>query len=191
MRKSTTSFLFPDLNVWLSLSHQAHVHHRVAVAWFELLADSDRLCFCRITQIGLLRLLTAKAIMNAEVLTPRQAWDVYDRWSEDDRIVFVHERTTREPLFRLSSRTNRSSAQYWTDSYLIAFAPTAGFQLATFDRGIRERAVGAALLGDEWLVAAAPVFDQICRSRQCGRLGESRRAIISLSRVYSRPVRDG
>ena len=41
----TTSFLFPDINVWAALTHGAHVHHLVAIDWFESLEPDVRFCF--------------------------------------------------------------------------------------------------------------------------------------------------
>jgi uncharacterized protein len=146
MRKSTSSFLFPDLNVWLALSYEAHVHHRIAYAWFESLSEGARLCFCRITQIGLLRLLTTEAVMKAEVLTHRQAWQIYDRWLEDGRVAFVDEPATLEPIFRSESWSPHPAPKNWSDSYLIAFARSAGFELVTFDKGLYQRAGEGILL---------------------------------------------
>ena len=63
----------------MALSFQGHVHHDIAPEWFESLDDRDdaRLCFCRITQLSLLRLITTEAVMRKhEVLSQRQAWDV-------------------------------------------------------------------------------------------------------------------
>ncbi len=147
MKESTTSFLFPDLNVWLALSYESHVHHRVASAWFDALLDSSRLCFCRMTQIGLLRLLTTEQIMNSqEVLTQRQAWQVYDRLLEDDRIVFIDEPADLETAFRSASQLRRAAPKDWADSYLIAFAQSAGFRLVTFDKAISKKASNVILL---------------------------------------------
>lgn len=83
MPASTTSFLFPDINVWVALTHAAHVHHDVARNWFTELPIDVRFSFCRLTQLGFLRLLTAEAVMGDEVLSQKQAWAVYDRWLED------------------------------------------------------------------------------------------------------------
>jgi toxin-antitoxin system PIN domain toxin len=147
MKESTTSFLFPDLNVWLALSYESHVHHRIASAWFDSLSDSSRLCFCRMTQIGLLRLLTAEQIMTAhEVLTQRQAWQVYDQLIEDDRIVFVDEPPALERAFRAASQLRRAAPKDWADSYLIAFAESAGFRIVTFDEAIGRKASDSILL---------------------------------------------
>ncbi len=147
MKESTTSFLFPDLNVWLALSYESHIHHRVASAWFDSLLDSSRLCFCRMTQIGLLRLLTTEQIMNPqEVLTQRQAWLVYDQLLEDDRIVFIDEPADLEIAFRSASQLRRAAPKDWADSYLIAFARSAGFRLVTFDKAISRKANDVVLL---------------------------------------------
>ena len=85
----TTSFLFPDVNVWVALTHGRHVHHSVAHDWLSSLDDDARLCFCRITQLGLLRLLTAEAVMGDETMGQVDAWSVYDRWLANDRVTFL------------------------------------------------------------------------------------------------------
>jgi predicted nucleic acid-binding protein len=74
MRKSSSSFLFPDIKVWLALSYERHVHYPVARKWFEQLDGDSLLCFCRLTQIGLLRLLTTGALMDIDVLSQADAW---------------------------------------------------------------------------------------------------------------------
>jgi len=147
MRKSTTSFLFPDLNVWLALSYDGHAGYRTASEWFKGLPESARLCFCRHTQLGYLRLLTTESVMNEGVLTQIEAWKTYDRWLEDDRVVFADEPSTLEPMFRALSRLNAPASKVWGDAYLIAFAQSSGFRLVTFDRPMAKKAEGVILLG--------------------------------------------
>ena len=79
MPGSTTS-LFPDINVWVALTYEGHAHHRTAASWFATLKPDMSLVFCRLTQLGLLRLLTTDAVMGDEVMTQPQAWAAYDRW---------------------------------------------------------------------------------------------------------------
>ncbi|HVM74144.1 MAG TPA: TA system VapC family ribonuclease toxin [Candidatus Saccharimonadales bacterium] len=146
MRRSTTSFLFPDLNVWLALSYQAHAHHLIAQSWFVALPETARLCFCRLTQMGLLRMLTTQAIMRDEVMTQGQAWQVYDTWLADERVFFAEEPPTLEPAFRALTRSGRAANKDWGDSYLIAFARSAGFELVTFDKAMQGKADGILLL---------------------------------------------
>jgi hypothetical protein len=57
--------LFPDINLWVALTYEGHVHHAVAAAWFGKLPPDATFAFCRFTQLGLLRLLTTKAVMGA------------------------------------------------------------------------------------------------------------------------------
>jgi toxin-antitoxin system PIN domain toxin len=133
----TTSFLFPDINVWVALTHGGHVHHLVASDWFDSLDPDVRLCFCRITQLGPLRLLTAEAVMGEEVMRQDQAWAVYDRWLEDDRVSLLEEPAGLERRFRTLTRRKQAAPKTWADAYLAAFAESAQVTLVTFDRGFR------------------------------------------------------
>ena len=148
MRGFTTSFLFPDINVWVALTHGGHVHHFVAHDWFEALDDRARFCFCRFTQLGLLRLLTAEAVMGDEVLTQMSAWSVYDRWLQDDRVTFVDEPTGLDRKFRALSRSRQASPKAWADAYLAAFADASSMTLVTLDRAFRGKAGSLILLQD-------------------------------------------
>jgi uncharacterized protein len=69
MPPSTTS-LFPDINVWIALTYEGHRHHANAADWFATLPPDASFAFCRFTQLGLLRLLTTKAVMSDEVMDP-------------------------------------------------------------------------------------------------------------------------
>ena len=55
-----------------------HVHHLVSSDWFQSLDRDVRFCFCRFTQLGLLRLLTAEAVMGDEVMHQVDAWALSD-----------------------------------------------------------------------------------------------------------------
>jgi uncharacterized protein len=147
MTRSTTSFLFPDLSVWLALSIQSHVHHRAAAQWLAALSGSQRLCFCRRTQLGLLRLPTTAQLMgDDEVLTQVQAWSIYDDWLSDERVLYLDEPLDLEESFRRLTQLRRAAPKDWADSYLIAFAQSAGIRLVTFDKAIGHRASDTILL---------------------------------------------
>ena len=140
MTKSTTSFLFPDVNVWLALSVERHSHHCVAAEWLERERQTLRLCFCRFTQTGLLRLLTTVELMGKdEVQTHQQALRIYDSWMHDERVVFIPEPADLEVPLRNLTQLRRAAHKDWADSYLIAFTETAGLQLVTFDRAVAYR----------------------------------------------------
>jgi toxin-antitoxin system PIN domain toxin len=148
MRESTTSFLFPDINVWVALTCERHVHHVVANDWLSDLHESSRLLFCRFTQLGLLRLLTADAVMGAEVMSQRQAWTVYDHWLQDERVEFLDEPSGLDGRFRALTRSRQAAPKVWADGYLAAFASAARLTLVTFDRGLRAKAQPAVLLSE-------------------------------------------
>ncbi len=135
------SSLFPDVNVWLALTHSRHVHHGIASAWFLSLAD-EPIFFCRFTQLGLLRLLTNQPVMGAEVMTQRMAWRTYRQWFEDDRVEFHREPESAEfeRLFEEFSSKPHPSPKLWADAYLAAFAQASGLTLVTFDRAFQVRA---------------------------------------------------
>lgn len=146
MPKSTKSFLFPDINVWIALTFDGHVHHLRARNWFES-AGAARLFFCRFTQLGLLRLLTAEAVMSRDnVMTQQQAWKIYDRWLQDERINFLDEPPEIEPPFRAMTQSRQASPKDWADSYLVAFAMAAQLTLVTFDQAFAVKAKQLILL---------------------------------------------
>ena len=87
----STTLLFPDINVWVALTYEGHVHHTTAATWFTALPPDVTLAFCRFTQLGILRLLTTAVVMGDEVMTQPQAWAAYDRWLQDPRVDFVDE----------------------------------------------------------------------------------------------------
>jgi toxin-antitoxin system PIN domain toxin len=147
MPASTTSFLFPDINVWIALTFDGHVHHFIAAKWFDSLALDSRLFFCRFTQLGLLRLLTAEAVMgHNDVLNQSQAWQAYDTWLEDDRISFLDEPPGVERAFRGLSRHRRPAPKDWADSYLSAFATASQMSVVTFDRALGRKATSSLVL---------------------------------------------
>jgi toxin-antitoxin system PIN domain toxin len=147
MQKSTTSFLFPDINVWIALTIERHVHHICATKWFESIGGSGRLFFCRFTQLGLLRLLTLEAVMGQnEVMAQAEAWKTYDRWLQDERVSFLDEPPEVEPAFRALTQSGQAAPKDWADSYLAAFAIAAQLILVTFDRGMATKVTKAVLL---------------------------------------------
>jgi len=147
MPRFTTSFLFPDINVWVALTYEGHVHHAIARSWFASAGDSLRLFFCRFTQLGLLRLLTAVPVMGKdEVMTQAEAWGAYDRWLQDERVAFLDEPSGLETPFRAMTQASRSATKDWADSYLAAFALASQLTLVTFDRGFQNKAKQLILL---------------------------------------------
>jgi len=132
----------------VALSYDRHVHHIAALRWFEALAPTSRLFFCRLTQLGLLRLLSAGAVMGPDQAKSQQeAWKAYDLWLEDQRVEFLDEPSGLEPTFRAMTRSAKASPKDWADSYLAAFAQAARLTVITFDRAFQNKAKDVVLLG--------------------------------------------
>lgn len=144
----TTSSLFPDVNVWVALTHARHVHHQVASDWLATLDADVRMYFCRITQLGLLRLLTASAVMGDDVLTQREAWQAYDRWMAKEHVAQLEEPAGLEGRFRARAQSRQATPQAWADAYLAAFADASQITLVTFDRAFRGKVKPLILLGE-------------------------------------------
>lgn len=140
-------FLFPDSNVWIAMSLEVHVHHAPARQWLSSLASDSRLCFCRVTQMSFLRLLTAEAVMGQDgVLTQAEAWKTYDRWLENESVSLLPEPARIDPQFRSLSNQNHPAPKAWTDAYLSAFASAADLTLVSFDQGFRGKVKNLQLL---------------------------------------------
>jgi uncharacterized protein len=127
----TSKICLPDVNVWLALVSMRHVHNGVAVRWLEQCEDA--LAFCRVSQMGLLRLLTNTRVMGVDVLRPGDAWRAYEDVMRDSRTRFVAEPGGLEGVWK--SLMEASGPGAWTDAYLMALAQAQGLYVVTFDKG--------------------------------------------------------
>lgn len=137
MSKSTTSLSFPDVNVWLALTLENHIHRETAKSWWR--AGDGPIAFTRITQIGLLRLLTTPAAMDGKPLGMNDAWRVHDRFFEDDRVMLLPESDDVETYFREYASGRIASPKIWADAWLLAIARGAAGTVVTFDRALGAR----------------------------------------------------
>lgn len=125
-----------DVNLWLATVVAEHTHHARALEWWraEVVSGERRVAFCRLTQLGLLRLLGNEAVMGAQVKTAREAWALYERFLDSDRVVFTSEPEGIDVFLRESISYNQRAGKFWTDAYLAAFAQAGALRLVTFDR---------------------------------------------------------
>ena len=135
------------MNVWLALAHEIHPHHKAVKIWSDSLDPGSIVCFCRFTQLGLLRLLTNQSAMRADVLTQLEAWDAYDALLDDPNNQMMDEPGGIDPLFRQGTSSNERATKQWADGYLAAFAEAANLTLVTLDRALAAKVKGAVLLG--------------------------------------------
>ncbi|MGA9060589.1 MAG: TA system VapC family ribonuclease toxin [Terracidiphilus sp.] len=125
------------MNVWLALATPEHVHAHLAKLWWE--RESGTIAFCRLTQLGFLRLMTTAAAMDGKPLTIAEAWRVHDRFYEDDRVTLISEPAEVETRFREKATGRTVSPKVWADAWLLAFAQAAEGVLVTFDRALSSR----------------------------------------------------
>jgi toxin-antitoxin system PIN domain toxin len=124
-----------DVNVWIALVAEQHIHHPPGLRWFRNLVN-EQLAFCRVTQMGFLRLLTNKHVMREEVMNPYQAWEAYRILRSDRRVGYMDEPAGLSEFWHSFTQGQAASPNLWTDAYLCAFAQAARLTLATFDAKI-------------------------------------------------------
>lgn len=131
MLKSKTTL--PDINIWVALVSERHMHHNLAREWFAAL-PSDSAAFCRVSQMGLLRLLTNSRVMGEDTVTQQQAWQVYEQLRRNSRVVLGAEPAEFEETWKRLTQAGFPGKDRWTDAYLGAFALRHDLVLVTFDR---------------------------------------------------------
>lgn len=131
----------PDINVWIALASDRHVHHEAAKNWFAAVEPGGA-AFCRVTQMGFLRLITNRHVMVADVVTQKEAWQVYQKLSRDPRVTYLHEPSGIENEWQRLTQSGSASTNTWTDAYLAAFALMRGLKAVSFDGGF-EKLLGA------------------------------------------------
>jgi toxin-antitoxin system PIN domain toxin len=129
--------LLPDVNLWLALVFNAHIHHPPALAWFNNL--SNEIChFCRLTQLGFLRLANNPKVFPKDAVSV--AWQLCDTTLTDPRVAFATEPSGLEAAWRHFTHGQQFSPKLWNDAYLAAFAQAGGYEVVTFDQGFAQYA---------------------------------------------------
>src|ERR1700722_2096769 len=121
----------PDVNVLIALAIAEHIHHRAAQAWLD--SSQGPIVFCRVTQMGLLRILTNRHALGPDALSPSHAWGAFDAFLRTSRISMSEEPAALDRHWRASTLREKHGTNWWTDTYLAAFAFAAGLTLVTFD----------------------------------------------------------
>lgn len=140
------SLIFPDANVWLALNFSRHVHNPSAVNWYQTLEASATFVFCRHTQLGLFRLLSAEVVMQRDTLTQKECWRVFDEWINSGEAILVAEPDGLDANLRIRTTEKSATPKVWADAYLAAFSETANLTLVTFDKALATKTSDAVLL---------------------------------------------
>jgi len=138
-----SSLNFPDINVWLAIAAPEHIHSAIAKGWWE--QETGSIAFCRLTQLGFLRLMTTAAAMDGKPLTMTEAWRVYDRLYVDDRVTFISEPPEVDKRFREKASRRSASPKVWADAWLLAVVQAVEGILVTFDKKLASQGVNCLL----------------------------------------------
>ena len=121
----------PDINVWLALVDQNHVHHPSAAQYWQDISEIE-VAFTRVSMLGLLRLSTMPGVLSRP-LSAAEAWDIYRQFLSDPNHRFLDEPATLEYHFAALTAQGALPHRLWTDAYLAAFAIASGCRLVSFD----------------------------------------------------------
>lgn len=131
-----------DVNVFLAISIESHVHQQSATSWWNTVQRPDELLFCSATRLSFLRLLTTATVFRGLSRPPlgnHEAWSVLDALLADARVGCVTiEPPGLESVFRVFAGRPSSSPNLWMDAYLAAFASAGGYRFVTFDQAFRQ-----------------------------------------------------
>ncbi len=127
----------PDVNVWLALCSAAHPFHAAAMRYWQSACEAGTpLWFCRITMMGMVRLLSQPRVMGANTLSLHQALALYQQWLATPGVeLWTEPPGVDEAIAQLLGPLEEPCpAHLWTDLCLAATAQAAGLRLVSFDR---------------------------------------------------------
>ena len=124
-----------EIDHLVALSYGAHVHHAAALAWLDAVQKDGDIILCRLSQLGLLRLLNNPIAMGADVQSGFETWKTWDAFLGDQRFRFDDEAEGFELHVRALSASFAHEPKRWQDTYFAAFALAADSELVTFDTG--------------------------------------------------------
>lgn len=123
----------PDINVWLALVDQNHLHHQPAARYWKETAD-PQVAFTRLSMMGLLRLSTQPRVLSS-TLSSAEAWDIYHQFLANPNNCLLPEPDRLEHHFATLTTQLAFPHRMWMDAYLAAFAFAGGHRLVSFDAG--------------------------------------------------------
>ena len=122
----------PDVNVWLALSSEGHVHHKRATEYWEN-ESRWQVAFNTVTMLGLMRVLSLVPVTGLNPLTVAQSHQIYTEWASDHNVIHLDEPPKCRTLLERFVLAGNVTPRTWTDAYLASFAVSLGLRLATLD----------------------------------------------------------
>ncbi len=129
---NTTADL-PDLNVWLALACVDHSHHKQALHYWEHQA-AERVLFCTVTALGLVRLVRQPKLMGTAVMGAAEASELLESLCRQPGVSLAAPEHDGFDVFHQLLRNGELPARLCTDAYLAALALANGWRLVSFDQ---------------------------------------------------------
>jgi hypothetical protein len=134
-----------DINVWLALAVQEHPHHEAARRyWAEVqaragagLPGAPSLWFCRVSMLGLVRLLCQPKVVGEGALTLPSAFALYRQFRAVPQVGLLAEPPGCDERLQALVTAGTLPTRLWTDAYFAALAQASALRLVTFDQDFR------------------------------------------------------
>ncbi|MEB3156995.1 MAG: TA system VapC family ribonuclease toxin [Cyanobacteriota bacterium] len=123
----------PDLNVWLALTWPEHLHHPHAVHYWEH-QSADRVLFCTVTALGLVRLVCQPKLMGKAVRSTAEASTLLNDLCQQPGVSLAEPAQDGWEVFHQLLRGGALPVRLCTDAHLAALAIANGWRLVSFDR---------------------------------------------------------
>ena len=138
----------PDINVWLALAVQEHPHHAAARAYWDEIGGTGMaaLWFCRVTMLGLVRLLCQPKVVGKGALSLSSAWTLYQRFRAVQGVGMLAEPGNCDTHLQALVVKGALPPRLWTDAYLSALVLGSGLRLVTFDQDFKRFALPRCLI---------------------------------------------
>ncbi len=107
-------------------------HGRAARYWSD--ESADRILFCRITALGLLRLCTNRHVTGGFPLAVTDAWRLFADYLALPEVSLADEPPGCESELAALVSTGPVTPRTWTDAYLAAFCLASGARLVSLDQ---------------------------------------------------------
>jgi toxin-antitoxin system PIN domain toxin len=133
----------PDTNVWLALAAEEHPQHAAARAYWAGAhagdgGDAPFLWFCRLTMLGMVRLLCQPKMVGTGALGLARAMGVYKAFRGLPYVgLLADAEGCEERVQELLSAAGPLQPRLWTHVYLSALAQSAGLRVVSFDARFR------------------------------------------------------
>lgn len=122
-----------DLNVWLALASETHMHHSQALHYWEQQA-AERVLFCTVTALGLVRLVSQPKLMGTAVKNAAEASALLEAFLSQPGVAMPAPEHDGWDIVHALLRTGEVPARHCTDAYLAGLAMANGWRLVSFDR---------------------------------------------------------